>query len=211
MIDNKPEMYSQITLQDGRIATVVDYLHELIIVDTVDAQKEWTTLAVIRDSNGEFISCEEDYGVTYQICPRKGVRLHISEDKIYTFLLAYKYDDEYFSMTEKQFYLLCGLLGINTDDLEQSWFHYFEYNNYTPFLNAYKIVTADDFYYAYGYDAAEKTADALYRFHDGSFERYFPREGIWREMPEQKMILKENKPRYERVSEQEGMSLALLV
>ena len=176
-----------------------------------DTDGEWVTLAVIGNNNGEFYSCEEDYGVVYKICPRKGVRLHISEDKIYTFLLSYKYDDEYFSMNEKQFFLLCGLLAIKTDNLEQSWFQYFEYNNYTVFLNAYKIVTADEFYYVYGYDAAEKTADALYRFNEGSFERYFPKEGLWREMPEQKMILKENKPRYERISAREGMSLALTV
>ena len=79
------------------------------------------------------------------------------------------------------------------------------------FLNAYKIVTADEFYYAYGYNAEEKTADALYRFYDGNFERYFPLESVWRKMPEQRMILKEKNARYQRVSKTEGLSLALLV
>ena len=86
MIDYKPKMYSQITLQDGRKAVVVDYMHELIIVDTVDYQGKWVTLAVISDNNGEYYSCEEDYGIVYKICHRKGIRLHISDTKVYTFL-----------------------------------------------------------------------------------------------------------------------------
>ena len=79
------------------------------------------------------------------------------------------------------------------------------------FLNAYKIVTADEFYYAYGYNAEEKTADALYRFCEGDFERYFPIESVWRKMPEQRMILKEKNARYHRVYKTEWLSLSLLI
>lgn len=73
------------------------------------------------------------------------------------------------------------------------------------------VTCQNGFYYVYEYDKIEKTADALYRVKNGIFERYFPREGIWREMPEQRMILKDKKARYKQVTEEEAMGLALLV
>ncbi len=203
-----PDMYTQITLKDGRKGIVVDYMGDVILVDTVDEQNEWITVEVVMVGD-EFHVCE-DNGKVYNLCRRKEVRLQVSEDNVFCFLFGDKYEGEYFCLNEKQHNWLCDLLEVDTAEFVEGWSHHFEYNNFTSFLNAYRIITADNFYYAYGYDAEEKTADALYRFNQGHFERYFPMESVWREMPEQRMILQEKKPRYERVSDIEGMSLALL-
>ncbi len=204
-----PKMYSQIQLTDGRKGIVVDYLGEMLIVDTVDENRDWITVQVMKVDN-EYCVCE-DNGQIYRLCNRKGVCLQVSDEKIYCFLLSFDYDEEYFCVNEQQHIWLCELLNIDIQNFVESWSRYFEYHNYVTFLNAYKMVVEDKFYYAYGYDVEEKTADALYRYERGRFERYFPREAVWREMPEQRMILEERKHRYTRVSPEEGLSLSLLV
>lgn len=204
-----PKVYEQIQLSDGRKGLVVDFMGDLLIVDTVDENNDWITVEAVMVGD-DFHVCEEQ-GEVFTLCRRKGIRLQVSEDKVYCFSLGDHYEGEYFCLSEKQYEWLCVLLNIDITNPVDSCSHYFEYHNLTAFLNAYKIITSEKFYYAYSYDAEEKTADALYRFCNGRFERYFPREAIWREMPEQRMILEEKKARYTEVSETEGMSLALLV
>ena len=207
---NKPDMYAEVRLTDGREGTVVDFMGDMPVIDTVDNEGDWTTILAFVAEDGSIVPMESD-GETYNLCVRKQIRLHITEDLQYTFLFADRFAENSYRLDVDQYTWLCELLDINKDNFEESWKHHFEYNNLTMFLNAYKIVTADEFYYAYGYDAEEKTADALYRFYDGNFERYFPLESVWRKMPEQRMILKEKNARYQRVSKTEGLSLALFV
>ena len=203
-----PKMYEQIKLKDGRAGIVVDFLDDVLIVDTKDENNRWITVEVIV-SGDEFHVCESE-GNVYTLCRRKGIRLEVSEDETYTFLLGDNFEGEYFCFNSQQFEWLCGLLRVDNAKYVDAWSEYFEYNGLTEFLNAHTIITADEFYFAYGYDGEEKSADALYRFHKGCFERYFPKDGVWREIPEQRMILGDKKPRYTRVSEIEGSSLALL-
>ncbi|MBE5952319.1 MAG: hypothetical protein E7260_12190 [Lachnospiraceae bacterium] len=203
-----PKMYEQIKLKDGRAGIVVDFLGDVFIVDTQDDNKQWITVEVVMVGE-EFHVCDNE-GEIYTLCRRKGIRLQVSEDAIYTFMLGDSFEGEYFCFNSEQFQWLCGLLRVDAVKYVDAWSEYFEYNGLTEFLNAHKIITSDEFYYAYGYDAEEKTADALYRFHKGSFERYFPKDGVWREIPEQRMVLADKKPRYTRLSESEGSSLALL-
>ena len=205
-----PKMYQQITLDDGRVCTVIDYMGDIIIADRLDENGQWVSLSVYMEGD-EYYECGED-GKTYNICPRKGIHLQISKDREYCFLLGEKFEGEYFNFNKKQFEWLCSLLKVDASNIETSWHEYFEYHNLTAFLTAHKFITrANCVYYAYGYDEVEKTADALYRFKEGKFERFFPREGIWMEMPEQRMILNESKPRYTIVSEEIAMCLGLLV
>ena len=205
-----PKMYQEITLQDGRKCTVIDYMGDIIIADTRDEHGEWVSLSIYME-DGEFFECGED-GKVYNICPRKGIHLKVSKDRDYCFLLGEKFEGEYFIFNKKQFGWLCQLLDVDAANIEKNWHEYFEYNNLPQFLNAHKFITTDPcVYYAYGYNSEKKSADALYRFKEGKFERFFPREGIWMELPEQRMILKESKPRYEIVSEETAMCLSLLV
>ncbi len=203
-----PKMYEQIRLNDGRAGIVVDIFEDVLIVDTQDEENQWITVEVVMVED-EFHVCDNE-GKIYTLCGRKGIRLQVSEEDIYTFLLGDNFEGEYFSFNSQQHKWLCGLLRLDESNYVKAWSEYFEYHNLTEFLNAHTIITADEFYYAYGYDAEEKIADALYRFQKGNFERYFPKDGVWREIPEQRMILSDKKPRYTRVSEIEGSSLALL-
>lgn len=203
-----PKMYEQIKLNNGRMGIVVDFVEDVLIVDTQDDENQWTTVEVVKVGD-EFHICDNGEKI-YTLCGRKGIRLQISEDGIYTFLLGENFEGEYFCFNEQQNKWLCELLRVDSTKYVEGWSEYFEYHNFTAFLNAHTIITADEFYYVYGYDSVEKTADALYRFHKGVFERYFPKEAVWREIPEQRMILEDKKPRYVRVSEIEGSSLALL-
>lgn len=204
------KLYKQIRLSDGRNGIIVDNMGDVILVDTMNSQNEWETVAVVWDGD-EYHICD-DGSKAYCLCKRKGVSLYISETNTYCFLFADLFDGDYFPVNEKQYRWMCDLLDVDNNDIQGGWFHFFEYNNFTPFLNAYKFVRQDNgFYYAYGYDEEKKTADALYRFKEGRFERYFSGEAVWREMPEQRMILKDKKPRYTWVSEEIGMSLSLLV
>ena len=206
----KPDMYSSVKLNDGRMGTVVDYMGDILIIDTVDQDDAWITIEASIDEDGNVSAIEDDSEV-YTLNKRKEVRLSVTRDEHYIFLLGDRCDGEYFEFNKQQYIWLCDLLDIGSEDIIQNWNHYFEYNNFTQFINAYRIVTAEEFYYAYGYDANEKTADALYRFHEGYFERYFPLESKWRKMPEQRIILGEKKARYSRVSKTEGLGLALLI
>ena len=205
-----PKMYQQITLKDGRKCTVIDYMGDIIIADLLDENGDWASISVYMEGD-EFYECGED-GQTYNICQRKGIHLQVTKDREYCFLLGDKYEGEYFAFNKEQFGWLCRLLDVDESNIETSWHDYFEYNNLTAFLNAHKFIASGDcVYYTYGYQSDMKSADALYRFKEGRFERYFPREGIWMELPEQRMILKDSKPRYEIVSKETAMSLALLV
>lgn len=209
-MNNLPKMYSIITLSDGRKGIVVDYMGDDIIVDVGSSVKDWDTI-IVTEKDGQYCPYEED-GVAYTLCHRKEIRLFIAHDKIYTFLFGDTYICDYDSISEEKYHQLCYLLSIDPNaDIEKSWNHFFEYNPFHKFHNAYSIIQEDEFYYVYGYDEAEKTADALYRFEHGIFERFFPEEGIWRSMPEQRMILNEKKPRYQKVSKEEGLSLSLPV
>lgn len=207
-----PQMYENIILSDGREGEVVDCINDsnFYVVDVLDEDNEYETVAVIESKPGYYeILDNNDKIITLNA--RKGVKLLITDDEQYWILTADRFVDESFSMNKEQYYILCALLEIDPEYPEEEWHHFFEYHNFTPFLNAYKFASAEGgFYYAYGLNKIEKTADALYRCKEGKFERYFPREGLWREMPEQRMILNDKKPRYEHVMIEEGMALALL-
>lgn len=210
-MDTFPKLYSQITLVDGRKGIVVDRTGDDLVVDIGNSERDWDTIFVTMVGT-EFYPCiETDDEAVYTLCHRKEIRLYVSDSRIYTFVFGNYYNGDSFSFTSEQYRWLCNVLSIDENkELQKSWNDYFEYHSFYHFRNAYHLVVADDFYYAYGYDAEEKTADALYRIYEGRFERYFPMESVWREMPEQRMILSEKKPRYQRVSEVEGMNLALL-
>ena len=209
IMDRLPKLYERIKLSDGRDATVVDFIEDTIIVDTYDDNRECITIPVMKSAD-MYIVCEDE-GKIYNLCRRKGVRLQVIKDKEYCFTLGDNFGGEWFCFNKQQMKWACSLLNIDESNMVTSWAKHFEYNNFTSFLNVYRIVTAEEFYYVYGYDEIEKTADALYRFEDGHFERYFPRESIWREMPEQRMILFDKKPKYSIVTKTQGLSLALLV
>ena len=88
-----PKMYQQITLQDGRKCTVIDYMGDIIIADTRDEQGEWTSLSIYMEGE-EFFECGEE-GKVYNICPRKDIHLQVSKDREYCFLLGEKFEGEY--------------------------------------------------------------------------------------------------------------------
>jgi len=208
-MDGKSMIYKKITLNDGRQGTVVDYLQDCLIVEVLDENKQWEIVEVYIE-DGEYC-IYDDGSKVFNLCSRKGIRLMICPDHTYQILLPELMEGEEHILTEKQYDDLCRLLEIESENWQKNWNHFFEYNNLSVFYQALKIVSTENgFYYAYGMDAEEKTADALYRCVNGVFERYFPAEGLWREMPEQRMILKERKERYTCVTEEEGMSLALL-
>lgn len=210
-LPNNIKMYTQIELHDGRKGIIVDSFGENhYIVDVGDSLDDWESIDVIYDG-GQFYACDCEYKVE-ALCKRKGIYLAISlkETKGYCFVLKNDYTDKEFPLSEDKYVELCELLNVNESDAERDWNHFFEYNQMTYFFNAYKIVKEENgFYYVYGYEAENKTADALYRYLKGKFERYFPREGIWRELPEQKMILAEKKARYTWLDKREAMSLLL--
>lgn len=204
------EKYGQIQLRDGRRGIILDQIEDELIVQVMDVQTEWEIISV-RIDDDEYYHLD-DHSQVFNLCPYKKILLRVTEAKEYCFLLGYDYDDEYYPLEQQQYEDICRLLNIDPRDEMKSWKHYFTYNKILGFINAYKMVTCQNgFYYVYEYDKIEKTADALYRVMNGIFERYFPREGIWREMPEQRMILKDKKARYEQVTEEEAMGLALLV
>lgn len=206
------QMYENIILNDGREGNVIDCMIDanVFLVEVLDDENEYETVEVIESEPGYYeILDNNDKIITLNA--RKGVKLLITDKEEYWFFTADRFVDESFSMNKEQYYILCDLLEIDPEHPEEEWHHFFEYHNFTPFLNAYKFASAEGgFYYVYGLDKVEKTADALYRCKEGKFERYFPREGLRREMPEQRMILNDKKPRYEHVTIEEGMVLAFL-
>ena len=203
-------MYKNITLDDGRRGVVVDYLSDCLIVEVLDENNQWELLEVYFEDNEYRIF--DDGNKVISLCARKEIRLMICKDGTYQFLLPEVVPGAEFNLTQKQYEDLCYLLEVDISNQQKGWNHFFEYNNISVFYNAIKMAaTENGFYYVYGMNVEEKTADALYRCADGIFERYFPTEGIWREMPEQRMILKERKARYSVVTKEEGLALALLV
>lgn len=150
------------------------------------------------------------------ICPRKGVNLIQVKnldgeivEYIFTIMTEWLEDIE---LDQREFDALCSLFGVSKEDYIAGWEHFFEWESVYLFLKGYELVReSNGYYYVYGYDAEEKSADAVYRYKDNKFERYYPKEGIWREAPEERIILKERKARYTHLKEEEALSLSLLV
>ena len=131
----KPDMYSSVKLNDGRMGTVVDYMGDILIIDTVDQDDAWITIEALIDEDGNVYAIEDDSEV-YTLNKRKEVRLSVTRDEHYIFLLGDRYDGEYFEFNKQQYIWLCDLLDIGSEDIVQNWNHYFEYNNFTQFINA---------------------------------------------------------------------------
>lgn len=205
-----PRLYEKIELNDGREGIVVDYIPDnLLLVDMLNEENEWETVKVINV--GGFYEILENNERVYNLNQRKEIRMVVTNNQEYWFLMGDKFREKIFTLKKEQYHWLCTLLEIDINEPEKGWNSYFEYHNLTPFLNAYKFVTTENgYYYVYGYDKVEKAVDALYRCIEGKFERYFPCEECWRELPEQRMILNDKKPRHEWVTKEEGMALALL-
>ena len=203
------KMFEKIMLDDGREGIVVDCIGaDILIVEVLDDEGEWDVIEVI-DFYGRYEIVENEK--VYTLNSRKSIRMRVTEDETYRFLTGDKFIEESFVLNKEEYKWLCLLLEIDMNYPEKEWHRYFEYHNFTPFINAYRLVTSPNgYYYAYGFDAVEKNADALYRCVEGRFERYFPREGIWREMPEQRMILNDKYSRHQKLTTEEGMALALL-
>lgn len=68
----------------------------------------------------------------------------------------------------------------------------------------------EDFYFAYGYDKAKKTANRLYRFIGGLFEKLDKDTKEWKEAPEQCKIFIGEDWEYEEITENEANSLTVL-
>ncbi|MFV0466454.1 MAG: hypothetical protein ACK5ML_10315 [Lachnospiraceae bacterium] len=161
----------------------------------------------------EFYDDNDEY---VELSVRKGVDLIIVKDqeenpKEYIFTIETESLEEV-ECNQKEFEALCDLFSISKDNYIVDLKHFFEYESVYLFINGYQIVRElEGYYYVYGYDAQQKSADALFRYKDAKFERYYPREGLWREAPEERLILKERKARYTHLKETEAMALMLLV
>lgn len=160
----------------------------------------------LMDDNREVIS----------ICPRKGVNLIQVKNQsgeiveyIFTVMTEWLEDIE---CDQREFDSLCSLFAVSKDDYAAGWEHFFEWESVYLFIKGYELVReSNGYYYAYGYVAEEKSADAVYRYKDCKFERYYPIEGIWREAPEERIILKERKARYTHMKEEEAMGLSIVI
>jgi hypothetical protein len=64
---------------------------------------------------------------------------------------------------------------------------------------------SENFYFAYGYDG--KTATRLYRFISGNFERYDPRDDVWKPDPEQCRIFLGEDLDYQEISEEQAKKI----
>lgn len=176
-----------------------DWLNDLSTVSAEDDEE-------LIDDNREVIS----------ICQRKGVNLiqvknQVGEIVEYIFTIMTEWLED-IDCDQREFDSLCSLFSVSKDDYIAGWEHFFEWESVYLFIKGYELVReTNGYYYAYGYVAEEKSADAVYRYKDCKFERYYPKEGIWREAPEERIILKERKARYTHLKEEEAMSLSLLV
>lgn len=65
----------------------------------------------------------------------------------------------------------------------------------------------DDFYFAYGYNAENKTADRLYRYINQGFERYDLNEKKWGPSPEQCCIFAGEDWDYDEITEKQALEI----